>query len=245
MKQPNKTIPQIKWLPILIGIYFTSSAAFSADSYSSGCANYSVGNFGIAKAHFLAALKSKPTFKAQYQLANTYMQLQDHVNAKKAYASCLALNPPADIKANCVRAISYLTANNLNPPASHASPVVQMYSGSSNRGNQSASAQSAADHSAQTAISTTSVVDFHTKELESRKARIMADAQVEADRIKQSTKQQLEEANAASNRWWVSHEGALHTGCSQEEEAEIRRDGEAKAGKVLEAAHRRVKDLTY
>lgn len=112
-------------------IFFSATPSFAADEIALGNQNYKKGSYSAAKIHYLKAIAAHPErWDAQYQLANTCLQLKDKAGAKKGYIRCLALNPAAEIRAHCERAVAHLSGLPLAPtpvpiPATASAPKVE------------------------------------------------------------------------------------------------------------------------
>ncbi len=99
-----------------VAVFLTATNSFAADENALGNQNYRNGNYAAAKIHYLKAIAANPErWEAHYQLANTCLQLKDKEGAKKSYIRCLALNPSAEIRAHCERAVGYLAGLPLAP----------------------------------------------------------------------------------------------------------------------------------
>lgn len=180
---------------------------------------------------------------------NTYVQLKDSAAAKKSYQTCLSLHPPADIKANCRQAISFLGTNDLKtpPPAAVAPPQpwhVQQVGPSSW---QSPASSASSTPTSSSATTTTSSKESGTGSAtnsanEALKKRILDEAQERVAKIKAQAKEQLEEAKANSSKRYMSDNGVV-TGISPEEEAAIMHEADSNAARIMEEAKRRISGL--
>jgi tetratricopeptide (TPR) repeat protein len=230
-----------------LAICFTgaSTASSAADPMAFGSSSYTAGQYAEAKKQFLLAAKRAPrSWKAQYQLANTYVQLKESAAAKKAYQTCLSLHPPADIKDNCSKAITFLGTNDLKtPPPAAVAPAqpwhVQQVGPSSSTPTSSSSAPASSAAASSGSSAPASPTNSGNEAL---KKRIMDDAQEQIAKIKAQAKEQLEEAKANSSQRYMSDNGVV-TGISTEEEAAIMRDADGKAARIMEEAKRRVSGL--
>lgn len=194
-----------------------------ADSYSDGAAHYAAGNYAGAKTHLMKAAAAKPkSWQIHYQLANTFVALKDSANAKRSYEKCLSLNPPADIRANCQRAVAFIASNpKLEAPVVVAAPISKkMYtSGSTGSSSNAGSSPSA--------------------EAEARRAKILEEAEVEVAKMRESEKARLEELTVNANRRFRYADGTRKTGLSTEEEKAFNHEVEEKAAAIREQAKRR------
>lgn len=201
-----------------------------ADEYSQGTDSYAAGNFIKAKGHFAKAVVAKPkSWQAHYQLANTFVQLKDSANAKKSYLKCLASNPPADVKANCERAIAYIASNpTLTAPAA-AAPVYRpsMYSSGTRSTSDSSTAGSADPN----------------EKLEEQRSRIMQEAEAQVVKMRAEEEIRLKEMEANANQMWRHPDGTVKNGLSNEEEAAFRKEVEQKAAQIKANARRRADNV--
>lgn len=201
-----------------------------ADEYSQGTDSYAADNFIKAKGHFAKAVVAKPkSWQAHYQLANTYVQLKDSANAKKSYVKCLASNPPADIKANCERAVAYIASNpTLTAPAA-AAPVYRpsMYS-SGTRSTSGSSSTASADPN---------------EKIEEQRSRIMQEAEAQIVKMRAEEEIRLKEMEANANQMWRHPDGTVRNGLSNEEEAAFKKEVEQKAAEIKANARRRADNV--
>jgi tetratricopeptide (TPR) repeat protein len=221
-------------LSCLIGVSSMHSFALAADSFAEGCAKYSTGDFDGAKRNFLAHVKAKPTaWKAYYQLANCYVQLKDQPNALKAYQNCIKNKPSADVKANCDKAIAYLSANSLNAPPVVAPAVPP--------------ASAPAKVTRSVAISSPSDSGSAAKDelIQKRKAQIMADAEIQANRIREETKGTIENLKASSNQYYRSREdGSIRIEANPEDVSRVQNEGEQRINQIMDDAKRHAMSVT-
>lgn len=203
-----------------------------ADEYAQGAAAYSSGDFAGAKTHLIKATQAKPkSWQAYYQLANTYVQLKDSVNAKASYQKCIASNPPADIKTNCTNALSYIASNpKLTAPAAPTPPrPVQIIAPK-----KSTEIESSSDDSSE---------HPGNSDLEARRAKIIAEGEAEVNRMKQQEKEKMEEAEANANQRYIYPDGTVKTSLSNDEMAQIQREIEQKAAQIRDRARRKAESL--
>lgn len=196
-----------------------------ADDYNDGAAQYSAGNYAAAKKHFIGAVAAKPkSWQAHYQLANTFVALKDSENAKRSYVKCLSSNPPADIRANCERAVAYIASNPklITPVAAPVAVSKRLYSsGTTATANQPSSGSTPASN------------------VEAKRAQIMQEAEAEIAKFKEHEKQRLEELHNNSNEIWRHSDGSIKAGLSAEDEKAFNRSVEEKAAAMREEAKRR------
>lgn len=197
-----------------------------ADAYSDGTASYAGGNFAKAKDQFVKATAAKPkSWQAHYQLANTYMQLKDSANAKKSYAKCISCSPPADIKANCQTAISYIATNpTLTPPAA-AAPRPQPYTPS-----YSSPSQTASDGDNSSAV-------------EAKRAAILQEGEAEIAKMREHENEKLKEAEANGNQRYLTHDGQEVMGLPREDKAAMEKEIERKAAEIRDRYKRRAASI--
>jgi tetratricopeptide (TPR) repeat protein len=220
---------------LVLPLALYSTIATAADPFTQGCASYTAGNYAAAKTQFTAAIKAKPkSWQAQYQLANTCLQLKETENAKQAYQKCLTLKPDAEIKKNCQSAMAYLLAppKPVAPMVEPKKPIeVQNFRGSS-LGSRSESSLGSPEP------------DARQQAIEAQRNHILSEAKEQADRIKEEGKRAIEEGNANSNRRYRSREtGERYTSMSQDEISEMTRDYEHRANQVLQEAKRRAEAI--
>lgn len=200
----------------------------SADEYSIAVTKYSEGNYAEALQHFAKAAQSQPkSWKVQYQLANTQLQLKEIEKAKKSYQKCLSLNPPADTKANCQRAIDYL--NNPPQPAAPAPYRPSLYQRSS-----SSSSSSSSDTGAPSAAE---------REKEAARARITREGEAEIQKMKAEEEERLKAAQASTNRSWIHSDGSIQTHLSESEEAEFKKEVARKEAAIRDRMQRQLNSI--
>lgn len=218
-----------------MAVFFACAPLCLADEYSQGTSDYAAGNFAKAKEHLVKATAAKPkSWQAHYQLANTYVQLKESANAKKSYGKCLSCNPPADIKANCERAMSYITSNpSLTAPAA-AAPRPSMYSSGT---------RSSASSTSVSTSSGSGAVDPHASQKDAAKQRIMAEAEAQIAKMKAEEDERHREMVAGANQVYRNPDGSVTTGLSSEEEAAFQKEVEQKAAAIRESARRRAESV--
>lgn len=212
-------------IPLSFAVCACMSAPPShADEYSIAVAKYNEGRFAEAQQHFAKAAQSQPkSWKVQYQLANTQLQLKQIEKAKKSYQKCISLNPPADTKAQCERAISYLN----NPPQAAAPapyrPSLYARPSSSSSASSDAGAPSFAD-----------------REKEAARARITREAEAEIAKMKAEEEERLQAAQSNSNRGWIQQDGSVKYHLSEAEETEFKREVARKESAIRERMQRQL-----
>ncbi len=196
-----------------------------ADEYSVALAKYNEGKFSEALSLLTKAAQSQPkSWKVQYQLANTQLQLKDMEKAKKSYQKCLSLNPPADTRANCQRAIDYL--NNPPKPAATMPYRPSMYMNSSSR--------------ASSIPSEGSAVPSAEKEKEMARARITREAEAEIAKMKAEEEERLQSAQANANQKFRHEDGTIKYELSDTEEAEFKKEVARKEAAIRERMQRQL-----
>lgn len=206
-----------------------SSPACKADEYSVAVGKYGEGKFAEALTHFNKAAQAQPkSWKVQYQLANTHLQLKEIEKAKKSYQKCLSLNPPADAKANCQRAISYL--NNPPQPAAPAPYRPSLYQRSS-------SSSSGGDSSV---TGTGTVLSAAERDKEAARARITREGEAEIQKMKAEEEERLKYAQANTNRSWIHSDGSIQNHLSDSEEAEFKKELARKEAAIRERMQRQL-----
>lgn len=219
--------------------FVLSTQPSSADEYAMGAAAYSAGDFAGAKTHLIKAAKAKPkSWQAQYQLANTYVQLKDSADAKTSYLKCIANHPPADIQTNCKTALSYIATNpKLIAPAAVAAPrpaqPVQMVTPRQSADSNS-TASTAGGDSGEAQVS---------PDLALRRARVIQDGEAEVNRMKAQEKEKQAEAEANANQRYIYPDGSVKTSLSTEELAQMQREVEQKASAIRERARKKAAAL--
>jgi len=201
----------------------TLPSAHAADAYSSASAAYAKGDYASAKAQFLKALKAKPAnWKAEYQLANSCMQLRSYAEARKWYASCLSHHPDASTASYCQSAVGQIDQIGRPRPAVTAQPALV----------KTDSAPSAAKSSDQE----------HAKgdpQLEARKREIMGRAQKRVEEIRKAADARIQEAVANSNqRYTDPNTGIVSMDISADEKQQIMKEADQQAQQVMEQAKR-------
>ncbi len=219
--------------PAAVAFLFACPLPGLADAYSQGNEHYSAGNFAKAKEHFMKAVIAKPkSWQSHYQLANTYVALKDSANAKKSYLKCIALNPPADTKANCERALAYIASNpSLTAPAA-AAPAYRPSLYSSGSRSTSGSSSSASSEGASGG-----------DQKEASRSRIMAEAETAIAKMRADEEVRFKEMEANANQMWRHPDGTVKNGLSDEEEAAFKKEVEQKAAAIRESARRRADSI--
>lgn len=214
-------------LPLFMAaVAIISVPASNADEYSLAVGKYGEGKFSEALTHFNKAAQAQPkSWKVQYQLANTLLQLKEIEKAKKSYQKCLSLNPPADAKANCQRAISYL--NNPPQPAAPAPYRPSMYQRSS-------SSSSSSGDSSGAGLSTAE------RDKEAARARITREGEAEIQKMKAEEEERLKSAQANTNRSWIHSDGTIQNHLSDSEEAEFKKELARKEAAIRERMQRQL-----
>lgn len=86
-----------------------TQAALALDVFSLGCTHYNKGNYALAKAYFAKAIADHPHYwPAHYNLANTYLKLEEYNNALTEYTVCLSICPDMKTRAYCARALQQI-----------------------------------------------------------------------------------------------------------------------------------------
>jgi tetratricopeptide (TPR) repeat protein len=207
--------------------------SYASDPFTDGCADYSAGNFGKAKIEFASALKANPkSWRAEYQLANTHMALQETAKAKEAYQRCLGLKPDPEIKKHCESAIAFI----VNPPKSR--PVAPLTT-------QPQSVPSAVQPSSLSPGASEGADEVRKTIVEEWKANVMKDAKIQVDAIKEEQKRAIDEGNAnAPHRYRNYDTGERYTKMYPEEKASIDREYDARIKRVMDDARRRAENMT-
>ncbi len=210
---------------------FASGPSWASDPFVDGCASYCSGNFGKAKEEFLQAIKAKPkSWQAQYQLANSLLQLKDSVNAKLAYQKCLTLKPDSTVKAECESAIAYITnppKPQVAPPAARPLQVVRPVSQS----------ESSADNA-------TAADDSRQAEIAARRANVMADGKRQVEAMKAEKEQAILDGNASSWHHYRRESGERYTALSSDERQSLEREYENKINQIMKETQRRADAIT-
>ncbi len=172
-------------------ICFSAPASFAADENALGNQNYLKGNYSAAKVHYLKAIAANPQrWEAHYQLANTCLQLKDKEGAKKGYIRCLALNPSAEIRAHCERAVGFLAGLPLAPapvPPPTPAPKIQER------------APSYLDQTETSLSPAPAKTDAETQK-EATRERIMREAEAEIAKMKSEENSRYKEMLSQANR---------------------------------------------
>ena len=208
-------------------ILVTATATFAVDENTLGNQNYQKGNFAAAKAHYLKAIAAAPDrWDVHYQLANTCLQLKDKESAKKSYIRCLSLNPTAEIRTHCERAVGYLAGLPLAPtlapaPAPTPQPKVQEQIPSYLGPSETAPAKTDAE-----------IQKDATRE------RIMREAEAEIVKMRNEENLRWKETVSQSNRIFKYSDGTYRRGLNSEETAEFHKEVAAKEQAIRDRAKR-------
>ncbi len=207
--------------------------AVAHDEFAQGRTLYGQGKYAnaiVSLQKFLAATPN--SYQGYYMLANCYVQVKDLVNAKHCYALALTNQPDNTVREHCLQAIERIGLT-LTPP------VVQKpttgTSGSNNSGNKSG-------QKAGTDEEKDEVVSPQRKRGEEEIARIMADAKVRADRIKDEQKEGLERYKEVNSRWFKVQKGDTYErvfGIKPEWETEFLAPYDLQIQKIMDDAEHR------
>lgn len=162
--------------------------AIAASEFEKGSDFYAKGQFHAACEAFVDAICANPKYyPAHYALANSYMKIGKLDQAQTEYEMCLELYPDKVTKANCNRALDYLTGTSTGKTAVSSNHVDAMLAAEGQR--RAEKAQLA---------------------LEQKKSAIEQHAHRSAERVKQEAKAEVESLRANSP-WWTldAHQGKL------------------------------------
>lgn len=212
----------------IVAVFLTATNSFAADEHALGNQNYLKGNYAAAKIHYLKAIAANPgRWEAHYQLANTCLQLKDKEGAKKSYIRCLALNPAAEIRAHCERAVGYLSGLPLAPiPGPSPLPAPKVDPSSSHFGQFENS--SSADP-----VKTDAEV-----QKDANRERIMRQAEADIVKMKEEENARWRELVSQSNRLFRNSEGKVRRDLSPEETAQFFQEVAQKEQAIRERAKR-------
>jgi tetratricopeptide (TPR) repeat protein len=219
-----------------IAVLLSASAAYAEDDFSLGNREYVLGNYNTARFYYTQAIISNPkSYQPHYQNANAAMQLRDFADAKYNYLNCLKLHPPANVKAHCNRALSYINAGpktRQTPNYAPAQPQPPLPSATSVTHNTS---RSEITHAAVSAPTTDAEI-----QKDAAKAHIMREAEVEIQKVKEEENQRWRELVSQSNRVYKYSDGSIRRGLSDEETAQFMKEVEQKTQAIRERAQRNV-----
>lgn len=218
----------------LIGMLIISfnCPALAEDYFSLGCADYEAANYGKAKEEFLQALKQNPkSWKAQYQLANTFIQMKQNDEGKRAYQKCITLKPDAVTAHRCESAIAVLNAPPPVLPQARPTPPANNSESALPKSQTSSSTNEAAEEARKNAV-------------DARRAVIMADAERQVASIKAEEQRAVEEGNANSNHRWKNYEtGERYVKMTAAERSDVEKEYEDRIKRVMDEAHRRAQSV--
>ncbi len=209
--------------------------AVAQDEFAQGRSLYSQGKYASAIVSLQKYLAANPgSYQGYYMLANCYVQVKDLVNAKHCYALTLTNQPDNTVREHCLQAIERIGLT-------LAPPVVQKPT----TGTSGSSAKSSSGKSEQKAGSDEDkdeVVSPQRKRGEEEIARIMADAKVRADRIREEQKEGLERYKEANSRWFKVQKGDTYErvfGIKPEWETEFLAPYDLQIQKIMDDAEHR------
>jgi tetratricopeptide (TPR) repeat protein len=209
-------------------IFVTATATFAADESTLGNQNYQKGNFAAAKVHYLKAIAAAPDrWDVHYQLANTCLQLKDKEGAKKSYIRCLSLNPTAEIRTHCERAVGYLAGLPLAPtptpaPVTAPTPIPKVQEQIPSYLSPSEAAPAKTDAEIQK---------------EATRERIMREAEAEIVKMKEEENSRYRDIVSQSNRIFKS-DGTYRRGLTSDEMAQFLKEVAAKEQAIRDRAKR-------
>ncbi len=115
---------------LCIALALSSAGPVQADTVlNQGIAFYKAGQYSRARDYFISAVKKSPMeWQAHYELANTFMRMNELPQAREQYTECLKLSPEESVAKLCGQMIAYIDhASGAKPfgPTTPATPAKQ------------------------------------------------------------------------------------------------------------------------
>lgn len=215
-------------LAIVFAVGLSAPALGAGDAYKEACAAYKKGDYADAKAQFLKVLKSQPAnWQAEYQLANSCMQLRTYAEARKWYCSCLMHHPDASTGTYCQSAVGQIDqmANSQRNASASATAAQQDKMKSENATYNAEREKEDKSRSNQT--------------LAAQKRVIMEQAQKKAEEVRKAGEARVQDAIANSNqRYRDPNTGEVKMDISPEERQAIMKDSDQQIQRIMEQAKR-------
>ena len=193
----------------------------ASDSFAAGSMDYAAGRYEQARNSFEQDIKTKPNWKSYYYLANCFLQLKDAENAKKAYEACLALKPAPDVKLNCERALSFLKTGNVKVVPAKVVPARPI----------------------RQALELEQSGDDKATPLDIRRQQILDDAERQANKVREETKEKIEELKTSSNQLYRYADGSVRTDADQDEVSKLSAESEERINRIMQNAKSRAAAL--
>jgi hypothetical protein len=202
---------------------FCSTSACATDLVAEGNKEYRLGHYDVARAYYREAAASNPlSYQLHYQIGNASMNVRDYVAAQGSYAFCLKLNPSADVKTQCYRALAFIKSE-LNQPDAPVTPA-RMHVPTQNYNS---------------AFSTTPKSDAELQK-EKTKEHIKRLADAELAKLKEEENERWQQLMSQTNRLYKYSDGTVRRDLSNEEKLQFLKEYEQKARVIHDRAQRNI-----
>ncbi|MDX2107150.1 MAG: tetratricopeptide repeat protein [Candidatus Melainabacteria bacterium] len=226
-------------LTILVTIgsmaFFASLApsARAADLFKDGCDLYARKDYQRAARYFIVVIRRNKTYwPAYYQLANTYLALDEYDLAKKYYEECIERLPDFKTAKSCKQALDHIAVLQKTPGAQIDEPKED---------HALVAAQKRKDEQKEEAKKQ------YEKELESsekRKSDILQEAMKQAAAIRAEAQQRIQDIHDNGNYWVRNPDtGEIGVGIPKTVYEDITKDAEERAKRVIDQAEARAKGI--
>lgn len=206
---------------------FCSTSAGATDLVAEGNKEYRLGHYDVARAYYREAAASNPlSYQLHYQIGNASMNVRDYVAAQGSYEFCLKLNPSADVKTQCYKALAFIKSELSQPdtPAIPATPA-RMY---------------VPTQKYNSAFSTTPKSDAELQK-EKTKEHIKRLADAELAKLKEEEEnERWQQLMSQTNRLYKYSDGIVRRDLSNEEKLQFLKEYEQKARVIHDRAQRNI-----
>lgn len=213
-----------------------------ASEFQDGAKLYAEGKYAQALPLLQKAAQFNPmSWQTHYYLANTNLALGRMTTAKYEYDLCLKTCNKPDIIARCKEGIARADKHTGQVRSSSSSSTASATSASSHSSTKSEDDDD--DENGGGKPSSSSGMTDAQRVIATRKEEIMRQAKNECSRIKKAATEQIQEEKASANEFYQDHDGKVFTDISDEREAEIQRDADAKCQRIMEDAQRKIRSM--
>jgi tetratricopeptide (TPR) repeat protein len=216
-------------------------AAQATDLFKDGCQLYANRDYQRAARYFSIIIRSnKKYWPAYYQLANTYLALQEYELAKKYYEECIEHMPDYKTAKSCKLALDHIA---VMQPGSGA-PAAAMPGPAPDDPKEDplvVEAQKRKD------LQKEEAKKQYEKELEisdKRKSDLLSEAMKKAAAIRAEAQQRIQDIHDNGNQWVRNPEsGEVGVGVSQRVYDDITNEAEERAKKIIDEAELRARGI--
>lgn len=231
-----------KFATLVSGISLATLASLPvlASEFQDGAKLYAEGKYAQALPLLQKAAQFNPmSWQTHYYLANTNLALGRMGTAKYEYNLCLKTCNKPDIIARCKEGIARADKHTGQARSSSTASATSAASASSTKSGD----DDDDDETGAGKPSSSSGMTDAQRVIATRKEEIMRQAKNECSRIKKAATEQIQEEKASANEFYQDHDGKVFTDISDEREAEIQREADAKCQRIMEEAQRKVRSM--